>query len=94
VSSRTSLAAVAEAREQGIKAGVLRIITVSPFPAAHIGALSQRAKGFLTVELNLGQIHLEVERCAAGRAPAFLVGHPGGTIIPPDDVIQALRERF
>jgi len=94
VSARTSLAAVDEAREQGIKAGLLRLITVWPFPEAHIRALTQRVKGFLTVELNLGQIHLEVERCAAGRAPAFLVGHPGGTIIPPDDVIQALKAHF
>jgi len=94
VSARTSLAAVDEAREQGIKAGLLRLITVWPFPEARIRALSQQVRGFLTVELNLGQIHLEVERCAAGRAPAFLVGHPGGTIIPPDDVIRALKDHF
>lgn len=94
VSARTSLAAVDEARDQGIKAGLLRLITVWPFPEAQIRTLAQRVKGFITVELNMGQIHLEVERCAAGRAPAFLVGHPGGTIIPPEDVIQALKAHF
>ncbi|MDQ1334236.1 MAG: 2-oxoglutarate/2-oxoacid ferredoxin oxidoreductase subunit alpha [Thermodesulfobacteriota bacterium] len=94
VSARTSLAAVDEARDQGIRAGLLRLITVWPFPESQIRELAKRVKGFLTVELNLGQMHLEVERCAAGRAPAFLVGHPGGTIIPPDDVIQALKEHF
>jgi 2-oxoglutarate ferredoxin oxidoreductase subunit alpha len=51
-------------------------------------------KGFVTVEINLGQIHLEVERCAGGKAPAFLVGHPGGTIIPPERVIKTLKEAF
>jgi 2-oxoglutarate/2-oxoacid ferredoxin oxidoreductase subunit alpha len=94
VSARTALAAVDEAREQGIKAGLLRLITVWPFPEARIRELAKRVKGFVTVELNLGQIHLEVERCAAGKVPSFLVGHPGGTIIPPDDVIQALKDYF
>ena len=46
----------------------------------------------MTVEINLGQMHLEVQRCAGGNAPAFLVGHPGGTIIPPDSVIETLKQ--
>jgi len=94
VSARTSLAAVDEARDQGIRAGLLRLITVWPFPEIQIRELANRIKGFVTVELNLGQIHLEVERCAGGRVPSFLVGHAGGTIIPPEDVIQALKENF
>ncbi|MCF8144944.1 MAG: 2-oxoacid:acceptor oxidoreductase subunit alpha [Deltaproteobacteria bacterium] len=94
VSARTALAAVDEAREQGIKAGLLRLITVWPFPEARIRELAKRIKGFVTVELNLGQIHLEVERCAAGKVPSFLVGHPGGTIIPPERVIEALKDLF
>lgn len=94
VSARTGLAAVDEARDQGIRAGLLRLITVWPFPEDQIRELTKRVKGFITVELNLGQIHLEVERCAAGRVPCHLVGHCGGTIIPPDDVIQALKDYF
>jgi 2-oxoglutarate ferredoxin oxidoreductase subunit alpha len=94
VSIRTSLAAVDEAREMGIKAGLLRLVTVWPFPEDQIRKLAERVKGFVTVEINLGQIHLEVERCVAGKAPAFLVGHPGGTIIPPDSVIETLKEAF
>jgi len=94
VSARTALAAVDEARDQGIRAGLLRLITVWPFPEDQIRELAKRAKGFITVELNLGQIHLEVERCAAGKVPCQLVGHPGGTIIPPEDVIQALKDYF
>ena len=94
VSSRTSLAAVDEAREQGIKAGLLRLITVWPFPEDQIRKLAIRVKGFVTVELNLGQIHLEVERCAGGRAPCVLVGHAGGTIITPERVLEVLKESF
>jgi len=94
VSARTSLAAVDEARDQGIRAGLLRLITVWPFPEARIRNLAEKVKGFVTVEINLGQIHLEVERCAAGKAPSFLVGHPGGTIITPERVVEALKEFF
>jgi 2-oxoglutarate/2-oxoacid ferredoxin oxidoreductase subunit alpha len=92
VSGRTSLAAVDEAREQGIKAGLLRLITVWPFPEDEIKRLAERVKAFVTVEINLGQMHQEVQRAACGKAPAFLVGHPGGTIIPPDSVIEILKQ--
>ncbi|SPD76455.1 2-oxoglutarate synthase subunit KorA [uncultured Desulfobacterium sp.] len=94
VSGRTSLAAVDEAREMGIKAGLLRLITVWPFPEDEIKRLARRVKGFVTVEINMGQIHFEVERCAMGMAPALLVGHPGGTIIPPESVLETLKQAF
>ena len=94
VTVRTCLAAVDEAREQGIKAGLLKLITVWPFPGELIKTLAARVKGFVTVELNLGQIHFEVERHAGGKAPAFLVGHPGGTVITPERVIETLKQAF
>lgn len=94
VSSRTGLTVVDEARDQGIKAGLLKLITVWPFPEEQIRKLAERVKGFVTVEINLGQIHLEVERCAGGKAPCLLVGHQGGTIIPPERVIETLKQAF
>jgi len=92
VSARTSLAAVDEARDQGIKAGLLRLITVWPFPEALIRELAVKVKGFVTVEINFGQIHLEVERCVCGKVPTFLVGHPGGTIISPESVVDTVKQ--
>ena len=92
VSARTSLAAVDEAREMGIRAGLFRLVTVWPFPEEQIAQIAARVKGIVTVEINLGQIHLEVQRCAGGKAPAFLVGHAGGTVIPPERVVQALKD--
>jgi 2-oxoglutarate ferredoxin oxidoreductase subunit alpha len=94
VSARSSFSAVDEAREQGIKVGLLRLITVWPFPEAQIRALAERVRGIVTVEINLGQIHLEVQRCAAGKAPAVLVGHAGGTVISPDQIIDAIKQAF
>jgi 2-oxoglutarate ferredoxin oxidoreductase subunit alpha len=92
VSSRSSLAAVDEAREQGIKAGLLRLITVWPFPEQLINRLADRMRALVTVEINLGQIHLEVQRCAGGKVPVHLVGHTGGTVISPDTIVEKLRE--
>jgi 2-oxoglutarate ferredoxin oxidoreductase subunit alpha len=91
VSARSSLAAVDEARELGIKAGLLRLITVWPFPEDLIRELAGGMKALVTVEVNLGQIHLEVERCAAGKVPTHLVGHAGGAVITPDQIIEMLR---
>ncbi len=94
VSARTALAAVEDARARGIKAGMLRLITVWPFPTEMIRQLADRIKGLITVELNLGQMHLEVERAAAGKAPVYLVGHAGGTLIPPEQVLDVMEHGF
>lgn len=93
VSARTSYTTVNEARQMGIKAGLLRLITVWPFPEEQVRRLARQVKGFVTVEINMGQISREVERCA-GSVPSFFVGHAGGAIIPPDDVISTLKEAF
>ncbi|MFA4916108.1 MAG: 2-oxoacid:acceptor oxidoreductase subunit alpha [Syntrophales bacterium] len=94
ISARTSMAAMHQARAMGLKVGFLRLITVWPFAQAQIQALAERVKGFITVEINLGQIHLEVLRAAAGKVPCHLVGHSGGAIISPDQVIATLKEVF
>ncbi len=92
ISARTSMAALQQARAMGMKVGFLRLITVWPFAQEKIRELAERVKGFVTVEINLGQIHLEVMRAAAGKVPCHLVGHPGGTIISPDQVIAKIKE--
>jgi 2-oxoglutarate ferredoxin oxidoreductase subunit alpha len=92
ISSRSSFAAVDEARELGIKAGLLRLVTVWPFPDDAIRELAKQVKCLITVELNLGQIHLEVQRCAGGMAPVFLVGHAGGTILTPARILETILD--
>ena len=94
ISVRTGLSAVDQARALGYKAGLLRLVTVWPFPEAMIREIAERVRGFVTVEINLGQIHYEVERCAGGRAEAHLVGSAGGKIIHPEKVLECIREKF
>jgi 2-oxoglutarate ferredoxin oxidoreductase subunit alpha len=94
ISARTSLAAMHQARAMGLKVGLLRLLTVWPFAEDRIRELADRVKGFVTVEINMGQIHLEVTRCAEGRAACHLVGHTGGTVITPDQVLAKIKEAF
>ncbi len=94
ISARTSLAAMQQARAMGLKVGLLRLVTVWPFAEDQIRELASRVKGFITVEINLGQIHLEVMRCTGGQVPCHLVGHTGGTIISPEQVIAKIKEAF
>ncbi len=94
VSARTSYTAVEQARKAGIKAGLLRLITVWPFPEEKIRELSERVRGFVTVEINMGQICREVQRCAGSKVLTFSVGHAGGAIIPPENVLKVLNEEF
>ena len=94
VSARTAYAAVEEARGHGIKAGLLKLVTVWPFPETLIRNLAGHVKGFVTVELNLGQIHLEVQRAAGSKAPAYLVGHAGGSLISPESVLDVIKHAF
>jgi 2-oxoglutarate ferredoxin oxidoreductase subunit alpha len=92
ISSRVAHRGMDLAREQGIKVGMLRLIVVWPFCDYMIQELAERVKAFVTVELNFGQIALEVERCAAGKAACYLVPHAGGDVHDPEDILEAIKE--
>ncbi len=93
VSVRSSLKAMFEARDRGMKVGLLKLNTVWPFPERRVRELATTMDALITVEINLGQIALEVERSAAGRAATDLVGHAGGTIIEPGAILEAIEAR-
>ena len=92
ISARTAMWPMELARKEGIRVGLLRLITVWPFPEERVRELAGKVKAFVVPELNWGQIALEVERCAAGQAEVILVAHPGGDIHEPERVLEAIRE--
>ncbi|MEO0137804.1 MAG: 2-oxoacid:acceptor oxidoreductase subunit alpha [candidate division WOR-3 bacterium] len=92
ISSRVAYKAISDARKQGIKVGFLRLIVVWPFPEKRIYELAGKVKALITVEINYGQIALEVERCAKGRCKTLLVPHGGGWVHNPDDILDAIKE--
>lgn len=92
ITSRVARAAIAEARRQGHKVGLLRMKTLWPFPEAYFESLAQRVKGLVVPEINLGQIVLEVERCARGQCAVRGVSHAGGWVHDPTTILEAIRE--
>lgn len=92
ISARVALLAVKAAREEGIKVGMLRLITAWPFPNNRIKELAGKIKAFVVPELNAGQMALEVERCAGGAAETVLVGHMGGNVHDPQVILKAIRK--
>jgi len=92
ITSRTILPAITKAKKKGIKIGYLRLKTVWPFPEEKIRKLSENVAGFVVPEMNLGQISLEVERCARSNARVKLVPNPGGAIHKFEDVLHAIEE--
>jgi 2-oxoglutarate ferredoxin oxidoreductase subunit alpha len=92
ISARIAQLAVKMARDEGIRAGLLQLITIWPFPDERIGELSLQAKAFIVPEINYGQMVLEVERCAGGRARTILVPHMGGSVHSPQTILEAIRE--
>jgi 2-oxoglutarate ferredoxin oxidoreductase subunit alpha len=91
ISARTAARPVRLAREMGLNVGLLKLMTIWPFAEERIRELAPKVKAFVVPELNLGQIALEVERCAAGQAHTILVPHAGGGLHNPDDVLEAIK---
>jgi len=92
ITSRVTTRAVQQARKAGMKVGTIRLITVWPFPEKRIKELAKKIKAFVVPEINYGQMVLEVERCAAGQAPAIHVPHCGGWVHDPTDIFNAIKE--
>lgn len=92
ITARVAQRAVELARARRAKVGRLRLITVWPFPETYIRRLAQQTKAFVVPELNLGQISLEVERAAAGRARTLQVPHAGGGVHHPEQILDAIME--
>ena len=91
ISVRSAKRAVADAREQGIKAGMVKLNTIWPFPEQMIRDLAGKVRALIMPEINYGQMVLELERCAGGLCPVRLVAHAGGAIIRPERILTALE---
>jgi len=90
--ARAAKSAVKELREQGIKVGLFRPITIWPFPEEQVCRLSEKVKSILVAEMNLGQIVLEVERIAKGNCEINHVGKANGEVITPEEIVNKLKE--
>lgn len=88
---RIALSAVRAAREKGIKIGLLRPITVAPFPNAILDELTEQVESFLVVEMNSGQMLEDVRLIVRGRKPVEFFGRMGGVVPFPDEVLTEIE---
>jgi 2-oxoglutarate/2-oxoacid ferredoxin oxidoreductase subunit alpha len=93
-SARISQKAVELAREKGIKVGLLRPITLFPFPKQQLLDLSNQVKGILSVELNAGQMVEDVKLSVKHKIPVEHFGRTGGIIHTPEEILEALEQKI
>ncbi|MBQ9073385.1 MAG: 3-methyl-2-oxobutanoate dehydrogenase subunit VorB [Muribaculaceae bacterium] len=92
--ARICLKSIEEARKQGIKIGLIRPITLWPFPYKRIAELSNQVKGILTVEINAGQMIEDVRLAVEGRVPVHHFGRLGGIVPNPQEVLDSFVSFF
>jgi pyruvate/2-oxoacid:ferredoxin oxidoreductase alpha subunit len=80
------------ARAEGLRAGLLRPITLYPFPLDELGALARTASSFTVVELSMGQMVEDVRLAVGGRKPVEFYGRAGGNVPSAEEVLAVVRE--
>lgn len=93
-SARVCQKSVELARQQGIKAGLLRPITLFPFPSKQLNKLADKVKLMLAVEMSAGQMVEDVLLSVNGKVPVHHYGRMGGMVPTPDEVVDNLKERI
>lgn len=90
--ARSARRAVREAREKGIKAGLLKLETIWPFARSAVEKIIQESKTIIVPEMNMGQISREVKRVSRGMAKVIALNKVDGTIITPDEILGRIQE--
>jgi 2-oxoglutarate ferredoxin oxidoreductase subunit alpha len=91
---RVALTAVKQARAEGLRVGLLRPISLFPFPSGRLAELAERAGSFLVVEMNSGQMVEDVRLAVEGRAPVAFYGRMGGVVPYPDELLEEIKRQL
>ncbi len=92
IAARVSQNAVVEARKQGIKVGMIRPITLWPFPKKVLNAAADKVKSFISVELSMGQMIEDVKLATECKKPVTLCNRVGGMIVTPQQVLAEIKK--
>ena len=92
ITSRVAKNAINEARAKGIKVGMIRPITLWPFPKKALYEAAERCKAFISVEMNMGQMIGDVELAIRCKRPVYLCNRTGGMIPTPEEVLAKIEE--
>ncbi|MBR5900393.1 MAG: 3-methyl-2-oxobutanoate dehydrogenase subunit VorB, partial [Clostridia bacterium] len=92
IAARISKNAILEARKKGIKVGMIRPITLFPFPKEVLNKAAGKVKSFLSVELNMGQMVDDVKLAINCSKPVYFYGRTGGVLMTPDEIVESLEK--
>lgn len=92
--ARIAEKAIEIAREEGLKVGLFRPITLWPFPTKEIAAMAKKVKGILVAEINAGQMVQDVRLAVNGTIPVEQFGRLGGIVPEPEEIVEALRQKL
>ncbi len=92
--ARIAEKAIEIAREEGLKVGLFRPITLWPFPSKEIAAIAKGKKGVLVAEINAGQMVQDVRLSINGAVPVEQFGRLGGIVPEPEEIVNALRTKL
>ena len=90
--ARVAEKSIEVARQQGIKVGLFRPITLWPFPEKQLHELAQRCKGILVAEINAGQMIQDVRLAVNGKVPVEHFGRLGGIVPEPEEIVEAVKQ--
>ena len=90
--ARIAKTAIAKLRAEGIKVGLIRPITLWPFPSKSFEEISDKVKGILSVEMSMGQMVEDVRLAVNGKCPVEFFGRTGGVVPTPDEIVNALKK--
>ena len=94
IAARIAKGAVKNARKDGLKVGMLRPITLWPFPSEKFGELTNRTKHFLVFEMNMGQMIEDVKLALEGKGEVSFYGRPGGVIPTPSEIFRVISRLY
>lgn len=92
IASRVAKNAITELRRQGVKVGLIRPITIWPFPVKPIKEAAEKVKGFISVELSMGQMIEDVRLASECKKPCVLCNRAGGMIPTPEEIIETVKK--
>jgi len=92
IAARISKNAIDMARAKGIKVGMMRPITLWPFPKKEMRAIADRVQSFISVELNMGQMIEDIKLATECTKPVYLCNRTGGMIMTPEEVLAKIEE--
>jgi 2-oxoglutarate ferredoxin oxidoreductase subunit alpha len=91
--ARSAHRAMVESRARGMKVGLMKLITLWPFPRRFVEPLTRAQKTLLVPEMNMGQVSREVKRVNQGMIPVLTLNKVDGTLISPQEILEKIKEK-